>query len=78
MPPASGSNSATNAAAVQAKAAEREEKLRGALKSFILKERQRKKEGKIIVLKLTGFVFNLIFIYAFFIALGIQKSSRQN
>ncbi|XP_061395378.1 G protein pathway suppressor 2-like [Musca vetustissima] len=44
MPPASGSNSATNAAAVQAKAAEREEKLRGALKSFILKERQRKKE----------------------------------
>lgn len=32
--------------AIQAAAkAEREEKLRGALKSFILKEKQRKKEG---------------------------------
>ena len=46
MPPASGSNNNTSNAAVQAAAkAEREEKLRGALKSFILKERQRKKEG---------------------------------
>ncbi|TMW42547.1 hypothetical protein DOY81_012372 [Sarcophaga bullata] len=45
MPPASGSNNNTSNAAVQAAAkAEREEKLRGALKSFILKERQRKKE----------------------------------
>ncbi|XP_075168283.1 uncharacterized protein LOC142240466 [Haematobia irritans] len=41
MPPASGSNSTSNAAAAKA---EREEKLRGALKTFILKERQRKKE----------------------------------
>lgn len=46
MPPASGSNNSTTNAAVQAAAkAEREEKLRGALKSFILKEKQRKKEG---------------------------------
>ncbi|KAI8119131.1 hypothetical protein FF38_02358 [Lucilia cuprina] len=44
MPPASGSNSTTNAAVQAAAKAEREEKLRGALKSFIHKERQRKKE----------------------------------
>lgn len=44
MPPASGSNNSTNAAVQAAAKAEREEKLRGALKSFIQKERQRKKE----------------------------------
>lgn len=45
MPPASGSNNTTNAVVQAAAKAEREEKLRGALKSFIHKERQRKKEG---------------------------------
>uniref|UniRef100_A0A1A9VR49 G protein pathway suppressor 2 n=1 Tax=Glossina austeni TaxID=7395 RepID=A0A1A9VR49_GLOAU len=46
MPPAGSNNNTSNAnAAIQAAAkAEREEKLRGALKSFIMKERQRKKE----------------------------------
>ncbi|KAM7341620.1 uncharacterized protein ACRADG_009343 isoform 2-T3 [Cochliomyia hominivorax] len=44
MPPASGSNSTTNAAVQAAAKAEREEKLREALKSFIHKDRQRKKE----------------------------------
>lgn len=46
MPPTSGSNSsASTAAALAAAKAERTEKLRGALKVFILKERQRKREG---------------------------------
>ncbi|XP_013098721.1 serine/arginine repetitive matrix protein 1 [Stomoxys calcitrans] len=44
MPPAAGSNSTTNAAVQAAAKAEKEERLRGALKAFILKERQRKKE----------------------------------
>lgn len=50
MPPAGSNNNTSNAnAAIQAAAkAEREEKLRGALKSFIMKERQRKKEGSFI------------------------------
>lgn len=47
MPPTTNSNNnASTAAAIAAAKAERAEKLRGALKTSILKERQRKREGK--------------------------------
>lgn len=48
MPPATSSSSnASTAAAIAAAKAERAEKLCGALRTFILKERKRKREGNV-------------------------------
>lgn len=49
MPPTSGSNNSASAAALAAAKAERTEKLRGALKTFILKDRQKKRDGKFLL-----------------------------